>query len=252
MKKRASSVEPGSVFRLGAHVLACGDSRDAATVARSVGSLRIKAVISDPPYGVAATESKEGFRPLAKNKKIENDHLQSDAEYREFTRAWAAAVVPHLAAKNSFHVFNADKMVFALREGLRDAGVRICQLLVWVKTHAVVGRLDYAPQHELIAYGWHGTHEFLKAKDKSVLAYPKPGKSPFHPTTKPVPLVRHLVLNATRLGDAVFDGFLGSGTTLLACQQTGRVCVGIESDPEYCATAIERFERLTGVKAERA
>lgn len=250
MKRRASSVEPGSVFRLGAHVLACGDSRDAATVARAVGSLKVKAVITDPPYAVAVAESKAGFRPLAKSKPIANDHLQSDEEYRAFTRAWAAAVAPHLAAKNTFHVFNADKMVFALREGLRDAGFRVCQLLVWVKTHAVVGRLDYAPQHELVAYGWRGAHEFPKAKDRSVLAYPKPKRSPLHPTTKPLPLVRHLVLNATRAGDVVFDGFFGSGTTLLACQQTGRVCVGVESDPEYCATVIERFERMTGAKAQ--
>lgn len=251
MEKSQNSIKLGDIIALGDHLLACGDARDKELVARLIGIRKIKAVISDPPYGVAVAESKEGFQTLKKNKVIENDHLQSDGEYRAFTRAWIEAIIPHLTKKNSFYIFNADKMVFALREGMQDVGLKFCQLLIWVKTHAVIGRMDYAPQHELIAYGWYGTHEFLKAKDKSVIVYPKPNKSPFHPTTKPVGLIRRLVLNSTRIGDHVYDGFLGSGTTLLACEQTKRVCVGIELDPEYCHTIIARFEKLTGIKATK-
>jgi site-specific DNA-methyltransferase (adenine-specific) len=132
-----------------------------------------------------------------------------------------------------------------------EAGMKFAQLLIWVKTHAVIGRMDYAPQHELIAYGWFGTHEFLKSKDKSVLVCPRPNKSAMHPTTKPLDLIRRLILNSTRIGDVVYDGFLGSGTTLLACEQTKRVCIGVELDPEYCQTIIFRFEKLTGLKAEK-
>ncbi len=251
MDTSPNSIKPGDLFALGDHVLACGDARDKELVARLVASRKIKAVISDPPYGVAVAESKEGFQTLKKNKAIENDHLQSDGEYRAFTRAWIGALVPHLAKKNSFYVFNADKMIFALREGMQDVGLKFCQLLIWVKTHAVIGRMDYAPQHELIAYGWYGTHEFVKAKDKSVIVYPKPNKSSFHPTTKPICLIRHLILNSTRIGDVVYDGFLGSGTTLLACEQTKRICIGIELDPEYCQTIITRFEKLTGTNATK-
>jgi DNA modification methylase len=251
MKKSSSSVKYGDTYRLGPHLLLCADSRNKDMVVRLVGDLKIKAVISDPPYGVAVTESKEGFQTLAKNKPILNDHLQSDQEYRAFTRDWIEAIRPHLERKNSFYVFNADKMVFALREGMLDAGVKFGQLLIWVKTHAVIGRMDYAPQHELIAYGWHGTHEFLKSKDKSVLICPKPQKSAMHPSTKPIGLIRRLVLNSTRVGDVVFDGFLGSGTTLLACEQTKRVCVGVEMDAEYCQTTLDRFEKLTGIKPEK-
>jgi site-specific DNA-methyltransferase (adenine-specific) len=220
-------------------------------VAKLLGDKKIKSVIIDPPYGVAVAESKEGFQTLAKNKAIVNDHLQSDAEYRKFTRDWIEAITPFLERKNSFYIFNSDKMVFALREGMIDAGLKFGQLLIWVKTHAVVGRMDYAPQHELIAYGWHGVHEFLKSKDKSVLVCPKPNKSKMHPTTKPLDLIRRLILNGTRIGDVVYDGFLGSGTTLLACEQTKRICIGVELDPEYCQTIIDRFEKLTGLKAER-
>jgi len=251
MPKSPNSIKPSTIWKLGDHLLACGDCRDKELVARLVGTHKIKAVVCDPPYGIALIQSKEGFQTLKKNKIIENDHLQSDAEYCAFTRAWIEAITPHLAKKNSFYIFNADKMIFALRAGMLDAGLKFCQLLIWVKTHAVIGRLDYAPQHELIAYGWYGTHEFLKAKDKSVLVYPRPHKSPFHPSTKPTGLIRRLVLNSTAIGDVVWDGYLGSGTTLLACEQTRRVCIGVEIDEEYCRTIIARFEKLTDLKAEK-
>jgi DNA modification methylase len=251
MKKSSNSIKYGDSFRLGNHLLLCADSRNKDMVAKLVGDQKIKAVVIDPPYGVAVTESKEGFQTLAKNKVIANDHLQSDEEYRKFTSDWIEAVTPHLERKNSFYIFNSDKMVFALREGMVDAGVKFGQLLIWVKTHVVIGRMDYAPQHELIAYGWFGVHEFLKSKDKSVLLCPKPNKSKMHPTTKPLDLIRRLILNSTRIGDVVYDGFLGSGTALLACEQTKRICIGVELDPEYCQTIIDRFEKLTGIKAER-
>lgn len=251
MNKSLNSIKYGDSFRLGKHLLLCADSRNKDMVSKLIGKHKIKAVIADVPYGVAVTESKEGFQTLAKNKVIANDHLQSDEEYQKFTRDWIEAILPHLERKNSFYVFNSDKMVFALREGMLEAGLKFGQLLIWVKTHAVIGRMDYQPQHELIAYGWYGVHEFLKSKDKSVLVCPKPNKSKMHPTTKPLDLIRRLILNSTRIGDVVYDGFLGSGTALLACEQTKRVCIGVELDTEYCQTIIDRFEKLTGLKAEK-
>ena len=251
MKKSLNSIKQGNIFKLGNHYIGCGDSRDKDFVEKVVGKHRIKAVINDVPYGVAVTESKQNFKTLLKDKKVANDHLQSDKEYATFTQDWIEAIKPHLERKNVFYIFNSDKMIFALREGMQNASCKFGQLLIWVKTQAVVGRMDYAPQHELIAYGWYGVHEFLKSKDKSVIVHPKPNRSPFHPTTKPVGLIRRLVLNSTRIGDVVFDGFIGSGTTLLACEQTKRICIGIELDPEYVQTTISRFEKLTGSKAER-
>lgn len=251
MKKSSNSIKYGDSFRLGSHLLLCADSRNKGMVAKLIGKHKIKTVIIDPPYGVAVTESKENFQTLLKNKVIANDHLQTDEEYRKFTRDWIEAVRSHLVRKNSFYIFNSDKMVFALREGILEAGLKFGQLLIWVKTHAVIGRMDYAPQHELIVYAWYGVHEFLKSKDKSVLVCPKPNKSPFHPTTKPLDLIRRIILNSTRIGDIVFDGFLGSGTTLLACEQTKRVCIGVELDPEYCQTIIDRFQKLTGLTAQK-
>ncbi len=103
--------------------------------------------------------------------------------------------------------------------------------------------------HELIAYGWFGTHKFYKAKDKSVLFCPKPQKSKWHATQKPISLIRRLILNSTQVGDIVYDPFLGSGTTLLACEQTHRKCIGIELDEGYFQVIVERWEKLSGLKA---
>jgi DNA modification methylase len=200
----------------------------------------------DPPYGVAIADS--SLNPT-KHQSLANDHLQSDEEYAKFTQDWLEAVKPFLAKKNSTYIWNSDKMVFALRQGLLQSGFKVSQMLVWVKSQPVIGRLDYLPQHEVCLYGWFGTHKFYKAKDKSVLFAPKPQKSKWHATQKPVTLIRRLILNSTQVGDTVYDPFLGSGTTILASQQTLRKCIGIELLPEYCQVTVDRWERLTGLKA---
>ena len=251
MNQSLNSIKYGDVFKLGNHLLLCGDARDKDLITKLVGTQKSKQWLWTLRTASPLPRVSRDFQALAKDKVITNDHIQSDVEYQKFSVDWMNAITPHLERKNSFYIFNADKMVFALRDGMLKAGLKFAQLLIWVKTHAVVGRLDYAPQHELIAYGWFGTHEFVKGKDKSVLVYPKPNKSSMHPTTKPIPLIRHLILNSTRVGDVVYDAFLGSGTTLLACEQTKRICLGVEFDPEYCQTIIDRFEKLSRIKAER-
>lgn len=251
MKKQNSLNKFGTIWQLGDHRLAHGDCRDPQLLKKLIGAEKIDLICSDPPYGVAVAESKRNFRTLAKDKDIANDQLQSDDEYSQFSKEWLAAILPYLAKKNSAYVFNADKMIWSLRDAMVDTGFKIAQLLIWVKQQAVIGRLDYAPQHELIVYAWYGTHHFRRSKDKSVLCYPRPSKSKLHPTTKPVGLVRRLILNSTEIGDAVFDGFLGSGTTLLACEQTKRQCFAVEVDYEYCQTVIHRWERMTGQNAKR-
>lgn len=249
-QKQKRLIKKGDIIRLGAHTIACGDCRDKTFVSKVIGKNKIALVNIDPPYGVALVESASGFKTPLKNKIIKSDHLQSDEEYRSFTREWVSAIKPHLAPKNTFYIFNSDKMIFALRDAMLEEGLKFAQLLIWLKTSAVVGRLDYAPQHELIAYGWFGTHSFKKPKDKSVLVCPKPNRSPHHPSTKPVNLIRRLILNSTALGEIVYDGFLGSGTCLLACEQAKRVCIGIEIDEEYCQTVVDRWEKLTSKTAE--
>ncbi len=249
-KKPKNLIKPGTIWQLGQHRLAYGDCRDQALLKRLIGKEKINLVCCDPPYGVEAVESKRGFKTLVKDKIISNDHAQSDAEYKKFSHEWLAAISPFLAKKNSAYIFNADKMVWSLRAGMIESGFKVSQLLVWIKSQSVVGRLDYAPQHELILYGWFGTHLFRRSKDRSVIFCPRPQKSVLHPTTKPLSLIRRLILNSSEIGDVIYDGFLGSGTALLACEQTKRRCFAVELDLEYCLTAIKQWERLTGRKAQ--
>lgn len=249
--KPRSSVKAGDIYRIGSHVLGCGDARDAEFVNRVIGGAKVSLVLTDPPYGVEFVESKEGFSNIKVKKKILNDGIVSESQYAQFTRDWLGPVVPHLTPKNAAYIFNSDKMIFALRDGMERAGVRFSQLLVWVKNHSIVGRKDYLPQHELVAYGWYGKHDFKKAKDKSVLFCPKPSKSPLHPTQKPVSLLRRLVLNSSDIGSVVYDSFAGSGSTGIAAEYCKRKSILIERDEEYVATIISRFEREFGLRAER-
>jgi DNA modification methylase len=213
---------------------------------------KIRQILTDVPYGVSYVEGKAGFKQsLGCEKIIANDQEQTDEEYKKFSLDWLTAIKPYLKSKNSIYIFNSDKMILFLKEAIFESGYKFSQLLIWIKSHPVVGRLDYQPQHELIAYGWYGRHEFRKSKDKSVLFCPKPNKSKLHPTMKPVGLLRRLILNSSEINDVVFDGFAGSGSLGVACEQTKRRAYMIELDPEYCQVIIERLEKLTGVKAKK-
>lgn len=239
------SIEKGQVYQLGNHILGCGDSTDMEFVEKVLNNKTVALILTDPPYGVAYVENSFGDK---NHKKIINDHNQSDSEYVSFTKGWLKPITKHLTSKNSFYIFNSDKMLFALKYALDDLDLKFSQLLIWVKNQPVIGRLDYLPQHELIAYGWKGRHAFKKSKDKSILFCPKPNKSKYHPTMKPVGLLRRLILNSSSINDFVYDPFGGSGSTLLACEQTKRKCLMIELDPDYCQAIINRFEKLSGIK----
>ncbi len=249
---KKNSIQYGDKFVLGDHVLVCGDALDSKIVKKAVGKSEVSALISDVPYGVDYTASKKGFAKVKVDKDIANDGFVSEEKYAKFIRDLILPIIPNLSRKNSFYIFNCDKQLFALREGMKLAGIRFSQLLIWVKNHPVIGRKDYLPMHELIAFGWYGTHEFKKAKDKSVIFCPKPNRSPLHPTQKPLSLMRRLILNSTSIGDVVYDPCAGSGSTGIACEQTKRKCIMIELDPEYCQTIIDRFEKITKIKVTEA
>lgn len=237
------------IWQLGNHLLACGDSSDPEVLKKLIGSKKINMLCQDVPYGVSVVESGFDTNKDSVHKPILNDDISTDSEYQIFTENWLKAIKPYLAPKNSVYIFNADKYVVPTILGLKSAGGKFSQLLIWVKTQAIIGRLDYLPQHELLVYGWFGTHKFYKSKDKSILVYPKTAKNTVHPTMKPIGLLRRLILNSTEINDTVFDGFIGSGSTLLACEQTHRKCIGVEIDEKYCAVVIKRWESLSGQKA---
>lgn len=250
--KPLNSIEYGDCFQLGKHRLIFGDSCDTKIISKLVGHDKINLLLCDIPYGISFVESKKGFVRLKKaDKVIANDQEQSEESYTEFNRKWLNAIKPHLTKKNSFYIFNSDKMIFALREALIKTGYKFAQLLIWIKNHSVMGRMNYLTQHELLVFGWYGSHEFYKSPDKTILFYPKPNKNTYHPTMKPIPLLRQLILNSSQIGNVVFDGFGGSGQTLLACEQTHRICLMVEIDRDYVQTIIERYIKFTGLKVHK-
>lgn len=255
MKKH--EIKTGDIWELGAHRLACGSSTDPKLVDKLVGGGgKIRMICCDPPYGVAYVENKKHFKEtigtnISIPKAIANDELQSDEQYEKFTKDWLEPIVHHLAPYNSAYVWNSDLMLCALRQGMKSMGWYYSQMIIWIKQSAVVGRKDYLPQHELCVYGWYGKHKMEHPKGKSIMFHPRPSSSKMHPTQKPVGLIRRLILDATKIGDIVYDNFGGSGTTLIACEQTKRRCLMIEMDPEYVANIIARWEKLTGQIAKK-
>ena len=246
------SIASGDIFLLGEHILLCSDSTDAKNIAKLLQGREIQLLLTDPPYWVDYVASKEGFNESTKiHEDIANDGFQSDEEYAIFTEKWLQLIVPNLSPKNASYIFNSDKMIFALRDGMLRAGWKFSQLIVWVKDSSIIWRLDYLPRHELIAYGWHGKHAFYWGKSKSVLAFAKIRKNTIHPTMKPIPLLRELILNSSQVWDTVYDPFGGSGSTLIASEQTKRKCIIVEQSPVYIGRIIERWEKLTGKQAQK-
>jgi DNA modification methylase len=245
-------VKTNDVYKLGEHRLACGSINDRSLLKKLIDEDKISCILQDPPFAVDVVKSKNSFgHKLSCNKEIANDQIQTDEEYKNFSKEWLENLKPYLARYNSVYIFNSDKMVFALHEALVQSGYKFAQLLIWIKNQAIIGRLNYLPQHELVAFCWFGTHKFQRSKDKSVLFYPKPSKSKLHSTMKPVGLLRNLILNSTKINDWVFDGFGGSGSTLIACEHLKRKCLMVELDLEHCRTIILRWEKLTGLKAQK-
>jgi DNA modification methylase len=246
-------IKQGEIYKVGGHVIACGNCLDPVFVDKVIGNKKIRAIVSDPPYGVAYVEGKKDFNKLgvSVDKAITGDHLQTDEEYASFTRTWLESVKSHLESYNAYYIFNSDSMYPALRQGIKEAGFYYSQGLIWIKNTSVLGRKDYLLMHELIAYGWCGRHKMERLKAKSVIVYPKPAKSKLHPTQKPVGLLRKLIPNSTKIGECIYDPFLGSGSTAVACEHLGRRCLGIDIEPAYIATVIARLKKLTGQKAQK-
>lgn len=244
------TVNNGDIFRVGNHIIACGDSLDRAFVGKVIGAHKVRAVITDPPYGVAYVENKKGLSKLGvkDEKAIVGDHLQSEDEYEEFTRKYLGTVVPYLEEYNAVYIFNADQMFPSLRSGMKSAGFYYSQMIIWLKNQPVMSRKDYLSLYELIAYGWFGKHKMERSKAKNVIYHPRPTRSRLHPTQKPVGLLRKIIPNSTKVGDIVYDPFLGSGSTAIACEHLGRKCIGIELDEAYVEASLKRLEKITGAK----
>ena len=245
-------MKTGDIIQMGVHRLAIGDSTDKELVNKLMDGKKARMICTDPPYDVDYVAGKKDFVKLGKadSVDIENDGFQTDDEYVLFTYNWMKAIAPHMDSYNSYYIFNNNMMYCALREGILKAGFNYSQMIIWLKNTVVIGRKDYLPQHELIAYGWFKRHKFERSKGKSVIFHAKPAKSKLHPTMKPVGLLRKLIENSSKPREIVYEPFAGSGSTFIACDHLKRACYGVEMSTDYAKTIVARWEKLTGDKAK--
>lgn len=235
----------GDIYKLGNHFLMCGDSTDVESVEKLVNGTKIDLLITDPPYNVA-------YEGSTKDKlTIKNDNMKND-EFRAFlTNAFFAADTV-MKSGAVFYIWHADSEGYNFRGACNDVNWKVRQCLIWNKNSMVMGRQDYHWKHEPCLYGWKDGAGHLWASDRkqtTILNFDKPVRNAEHPTMKPIALFDYQIKNNTKKEDAVLDLFAGSGTTLIACEQNGRISYNMELDPKYVDVIIERWEKFTGEKA---
>lgn len=227
----------GDVWLLGKHRLICGDSTATEDIDTLMNGLEADLVLTDPPYNV-------DYEGATKEKlKIQNDKMK-DTQFLQFLTDAFTRMYEHSKKGAAIYVFHADSEGYNFRNAFKLAGYQLRQCLVWVKSSMVMGRQDYQWQHEPILYGWKdgSSHKwYADRKQTTLVKFDKPHRNGEHPTMKPVGLCGYFIANSSKEGDIVLDPFGGSGSTLIACEQTGRTCYTSELDPKYCDVIVKRY-----------
>ncbi len=240
----------GDLWRLGDHRLQCGDATDVGDVSRLLGERKAAMAFTDPPYNVSLGDH-GGASRTGRRRTIANDALPP-AEWEAFCRAWAKQLLSYV--EGALYVCMSTREWPVVSRVLEELGAHWSDTIIWAKDRFVLGRADYQRQYEPIWYGWRegAAHRWCGARDQGdVWTIPRPAESELHPTMKPLALVERAIENSSRPADLVLDLFLGSGTTLIAAERTGRICYGMELDPHYCRIAIARWEAFSGETAEK-
>jgi DNA modification methylase len=247
--RAAPVAHTGDLWLLGDHRLLCGDSLDPAQVERLMGGTRASMAFTDPPYNV--DYGNHGRAPRSGRRgAIQNDDLGEG--FQDFLLQACRNLLS--VTDGAIYVCMSSSELHTLQRAFVEAGGHWSTFIIWAKDSFTLGRSDYQRQYEPLLYGWRegAKHHWCGARDQGdVWSFDKPTVSPLHPTMKPVPLVQRAIENSSHPGDVVLDLFLGSGSTLIGCERTSRVCYGMELDPEYVDVAVMRWEAFTGQKARR-
>lgn len=270
-------VKSGELWQLGRHRLMCGDSTKSEDVEKLMGGELADLVLTDPPYNVAI-ENSQGMT-------IENDNMES-GQFNEFLTAAFENMNQALKAGGSFYVWYASREHINFETALNKAGLNVRQQLIWNKNSLILGRQDYHWKHEPCLYGWKegASHYFIDDRTQStvfedkgidikklkkaeaikmlqdlmgdkisttVINEDKPSVNDLHPTMKPIKLMAILIKNSSKIDETVLDLFGGSGSTLIACEQTQRKCYTMEYDEKYATVIVDRWEQFTGQKATK-
>jgi len=229
----------GDVWLLGRHRLICGDSTNLDTYSKLMDGKKSNLVVTDPPYNVAY----EGTAGT-----IQNDNMD-DKKFYEFLLGAYKGMYESLVDGGSIYIFHADRETVNFRIAFKDAGFFCHQTCIWVKNSPVLGRCDYQYCHEPVLVGWKPTagHKFYAdRKQRTIWNFDRPTKSKYHPTMKPIALVAYPITNSSLTNSIVLDPFGGSGSTLIACEQTDRICYTIELDEKYADVIVKRFIEQIG------
>jgi site-specific DNA-methyltransferase (adenine-specific) len=230
----------GDLFEIGEHRLLCGSSIEIDQYAKLLKDEFIDLVVTDPPYNVAY----EGKTKDALT--IENDSMKNDDFYK-FLYDFYTSIYAYMKKGAPFYVWFADVEIVNFSKSLVDSGLKLAQMIIWKKNSLVMGRKDYHFMHEPCLYGWKegDAHKWYSdRKQTTILEFDRPSRNTEHPTMKPIPLISYQIENSSKVKDIVFDGFLGSGTTMVASHQLKRKCYGMELDPKYCQVIIDRMIKL--------
>ena len=267
----------GDIYLLGDHRLMCGDSTIAMDVMKLMADNECDLVVTDPPYNMNYQGAGNTANSDRKEKKILNDNL-SESNFKKILVSAFLNCYDSMKDGASFYSFYKELSNGIFIQSLKESGIVFKQELIWVKNHFVLGGSKYQNMYEPILMGckkkiniWNGKRkqspaiedinfmnqdelkelvkEFYQFINSDVIRENKQLKNDLHPTMKPIRLIAKLVQNSSNRGNVVLDLFGGSGSTLIACEQLGRVCYMMELDPKYVDVIIERWETFTGKKA---
>ncbi len=237
--KKPTITKLGDIWTLGNHRLICGDSTKAEPLELLMCGKKANLVVTDPPYNV----NYEGTAG-----KIKNDNMENTAFY-EFLLAAFQNAEQVMTDDASIYVFHADTEGLNFRKAFVDAGFYLSGTCIWKKQSLVLGRSPYQWQHEPVLFGWKkkGKHQWYTGrKESTIWEFDKPKKNGDHPTMKPIPLIAYPIMNSSMSNCIVLDLFGGSGSTLIACEQTNRVCRMVELDEKFCDVIVKRYIEQVG------
>ena len=238
--EKAAFVQRGDRWAVGKHRLYCGDATNPDDVAALMDGNRANLVLTDPPYGVSF-KSASGLT-------IQNDSMKNE-EFYNFLRKAFDNMVAHLENGGSAYVFHADTEGLTFRQAFVDAGFHLAGVCIWAKNSLVLGRSDYQWQHEPVLYGFlkNGKHRWYSdRKQTTIWNFDKPKRNANHPTSKPLDLLSYPLGNSSQENAIVIDTFGGSGSTLMACEKTNRICYTMELDEKYASVILRRYVEDTG------
>ncbi len=237
--QKPTVAKPGDLWLLGPHRILCGDSLLPESYEKLMDGKRANLVLTDPPYNVNVEETAG---------RIKNDNM-SDEDFYKFLFAAFVNMEQNMEADASIYVFHADSKGLIFRQAFHDAGFYLSGCCIWKKDRLVLGRSPYQWQHEPCLFGWKvgGKHQWYSdRKQTTIWEYDRPTASKDHPTMKPIALMAYPIQNSCMSNCIVLDPFSGSGSTLIACEQTNRICYGIELDEKFVDVIVARYIEQTG------